>query len=123
MPAVLVVDDDSVTRVVLRVMLERSGVDIVEADSVDAARVVLAEAEFDLVICDYAMPEANGLDLLEACPELHGKFVLLTGTKERGDLGDDRVEHVSAYLTKPVGSEELNELIATMLGEPQSASS
>lgn len=121
MPAILVVDDDSVTRVVLRVMLERSGAEVVEADSVDAARSVLADADFDLVICDYAMPDANGLDLLEACPDLEGRFVLLTGTKERDDLGDDRVEKVSAYLTKPVGSEELSELIAAMLGESQSS--
>ncbi len=123
MPAILVVDDDSVTRVVLRVMLERSGAEVVEADSVDAARTVLADADFDLVICDYVMPDANGLDLLEACPELEGRFVLLTGTKERDDLGDDRVEKVSAYLTKPVGSEELSELIAAMLGEAQSSPS
>ena len=121
MSAILVVDDDSVTRVVLRVMLERSGAEVVEADSVDAARSVLADADFDLVICDYVMPDANGLDLLEACPDLEGRFVLLTGTKERDDLGDDRVEKVSAYLTKPVGSEELSELIAAMLGESQSS--
>ena len=121
MSAILVVDDDSVTRVVLRVMLERSGATVVEADSVDAARSVLADADFDLVICDYVMPDANGLDLLEACPDLEGRFVLLTGTKERDDLGDDRVEKVSAYLTKPVGSEELSELIAAMLGESQSS--
>ena len=121
MSAILVVDDDSVTRVVLRVMLERSGAEVVEADSVDAARSVLADAVFDLVICDYVMPDANGLDLLEACPDLEGRFVLLTGTKERDDLGDDRVEKVSAYLTKPVGSEELSELIAAMLGESQSS--
>lgn len=119
MPSILVVDDDSVTRVVLRVMLERTGADVVEADSVEAARAVLVDTEFDLVICDYVMPEANGLDLLEACPDLHGRFVLLTGTKERSDLGDDRVANVSAYLTKPVGSEELNELVTTMLGESQ----
>ena len=104
-------------------MLERTGAEVVEADSVDAARAILVDAEFDLVICDYVMPNANGLDLLEACPELQGRFVLLTGTKERSDLGDDRVEHVSAYLTKPVGSEELNELITTMLGEAQSSPS
>ena len=121
MSAILVVDDDSVTRVVLRVMLERSGAEVVEADSVDAARSVLADTDFDLVICDYVMPDANGLDLLEACPDLEGRFVLLTGTKERDDLGDDRVEKVSAYLTKPVGSEELSELIAAMLGESQSS--
>jgi len=100
-------------------MLERTSATVVEANSVDMARAILTDTEFDLVLCDYVMPDANGLDLLEACPELQGRFVLLTGTKERDDLGDDRVEHVSAYLTKPVGSEELNKLIATMLGEPQ----
>jgi len=117
MQRVLVVDDDPVTRAVLRVMLERLDLAVDEADGVVAAHTKLDDqnVHFVLVFCDYLMPDANGLDLLENHPELEGRFVLITGTAVRGDLGDDRVDNVSAYLTKPVGSDELRTVVHSML--------
>lgn len=117
----LLVDDDPVSRTVLRIMLERLELSVTEADSVASASAVVDVDSLDLVICDYAMPEANGLDLLGAFPELGDRFVLLTGTRERDDLGDERVEHVAAYVTKPVSSDELHRLVDAMLNTSTSA--
>lgn len=120
MSTILIVDDDAVSRAVLRVMLERAGHQVAEADGVDRALAILEEVTVapgavDLVICDYEMPGRNGLDLLEEIPELADRFVLLTGTKEREGLGDDRVDQVVGYLTKPVGSDSLTSMIETIL--------
>lgn len=113
MRQVLVVDDDPVSRTVLRIMLERLDLTVLEADSVAAATAQLEIHEVDLVLCDYAMPGANGLDLLAEFPHLAQRFVLVTGTTERSELNDDRVGGVDAYLTKPVGSDELRQLISS----------
>lgn len=115
---VLLVDDDTVSRTVLRIMLERLDLAVVEADSVATASGHLETTDVDLIICDYEMPDANGLDLLAAFPDLSDRFVLVTGTTERSKLDDARVENVAAYLTKPVGSDELRGLLRTMLGVP-----
>ncbi len=115
---VLLVDDDTVSRTVLRIMLERLDLQVVEADGVAMASGHLETNDVDLIICDYEMPDANGLDLLAAFPDLSDRFVLVTGTTERSELDDDRVDSVAAYLTKPVGSDELHRLLQAMLGVP-----
>ncbi len=104
---VLVVDDDAVSRVVLQHMLGAQGFEVLEAHSVDEALEILSGASVDLVVCDYLMPDRNGLDLLEALGNDAPPFVLLTGTLARERLNDDRVAGVDAYITKPVSTEEL----------------
>ena len=117
MASALIVDDDLVSRLVLRHMLTGLGFDVVEADSVDTALEALHDG-IELIVCDYQMPYRDGLDLLES---IDGKipFVLLTGVLERDELADQRVALVTAYLTKPVSSEEL----ASVVGAVQQSSS
>ena len=121
MTNVLVVDDDPVSLLLVRHVLERQGYVVTGTDSVDSALALKAESvkadgesSFDLVICDYVMPGRNGLDLLESWTP-GTPFVLLTGELNRDDLNDDRVEGVSAYLTKPVASAELESVVADLL--------
>lgn len=120
MSRVLVVDDDAVSRVVLRHMLSAQGFDVIEATSVDEALEILSHAYVDLIVCDYLMPQRNGLDLLEAIGSDSAPFVLLTGTRTRDQLNDSRVESVTAYLTKPVSTEELRQITAPFV-MPQAA--
>jgi len=112
---VLVIDDDPVTRAVVGVMVKRLGHEVVEASDVSEARAIIDEhPEFFAVVCDYRLPDESGLDLLESRPTLASRFVLLTGTREREDLGDDRVAEVAAYLTKPVSSDEIADSLTTL---------
>ena len=127
MTTILVVDDDPVSRYLLRHMLEREGHEVVDVDGVTEALAVLAKGSenhpppIDLIVCDYLMPERNGLDLL-AERTSRQPFVLLTGQFHRADLADDRVGEVSAYLTKPVASDELRRVVLELLAEVPSRS-
>ncbi len=117
MSHVLIVDDDAVSRLVLRHMLERQDHTVSEADGVDTALAMFSTTaeSFDLIICDYVMPDRNGLDLLESRPDSGVPFVLLTGELNEADLDDGRVSDVSAYLTKPVASDELERVVSEHL--------
>ncbi len=119
----LVVDDDPVSRLILRSMLERLGHIVTEADGVDAALELLSTMaptdRPELIICDYVMPERDGLDLLEARPLGDVPFVLLTGELNQADLHDHRVDDVTAYLTKPVASEELARVVTELVDPTQ----
>ncbi len=120
MAHVLIVDDDSVSRLLLKHMLARGNHTVAEAHSVDEALAVLgATSEIDLIVCDYVMPERSGLDLLEALRSTNNDsqipFVLLTGELRRDDLDDNRVGEVDAYLTKPVSSSELETVVTEQL--------
>lgn len=118
---ILVVDDDAVSRLVIAHILQGGSYETVAVESAEDATAHMATAPnpVDLIVCDYLMPGANGLDLLEtltadettAVPP----FVLLTGMSDADDLDDTRVERVSGYLTKPVKSTELLEMVGSLI--------
>lgn len=115
-PTVLAVDDDPVSLVVLRHMVGRLGCRVVAATGVNTAREALADTAVDLVVCDYALPDGTGLDLLDDAASV--PFVLLTGVAERHEMGDERIAGVTDYLTKPVSSEQLAAVVTSLLAAP-----
>jgi two-component system response regulator AtoC len=61
---ILVVDDESSLRHMLRLVLEREGYRISDAANGKAALALLEQESFDLVLCDVRMPEMDGLAFL-----------------------------------------------------------
>lgn len=118
---VLIVDDDPVSLLLAEHVLRAGGHDVTTAVDVDSAVAATQDTAFDVIVCDYMMPGGTGLDLLEqltatlepGCPP----FVLLTGVSEAEDLDDPRVELTSAYLTKPVQSDELLAVVGSVLDD------
>ena len=115
MATILVVDDDTVTRVVLRHLLERAGHDVIEAvDGIDALELLDRDA-VDLIISDQEMPNLSGLELRRALGErFGGPFVLLTGYATQDEFPADELAQVDAYLTKPIASSAMTELLASL---------
>lgn len=118
---VLVVDDDPVSLLVSEHILKTGDYEVVTAVDADAAIAAMHAHGDDIttIVSDYHMPGASGLDLLDAltsdtaissCPP----FVLLTGIGEAHDLNDERADLVSGYLTKPVQSTELLDIVAAL---------
>jgi diguanylate cyclase (GGDEF)-like protein/PAS domain S-box-containing protein len=64
-PAILIVDDDEVLRLLLKQFLTGEGYRVVEAADGSEALQKLADAFFDLVIMDIAMPGIDGLAVCE----------------------------------------------------------
>lgn len=77
---VLVVDDESVIRLLFKDLLSKE-YDFVEADTAEAALAQLGSGSFDLLICDKNLPGLSGLDLAQQAktkwPAL--KVMLMTG--------------------------------------------
>lgn len=112
-PRALIVDDDMVALIVVKHMLESTGLDVTQAANVRAARSLLESETFDIVIADYLMPDATGLELLADAGDT--PFVLLSGVIERGDASDPRLADVTSHLTKPVSTEELRTVVTSLV--------
>jgi CheY-like chemotaxis protein len=76
----------------------------------------LAKQTFDVIVCDYLMPDGTGLDLLEALGADHPPFIMLTGELSQNELEDPRVCDVTSYLTKPVSTDDLRIAIDHAIG-------
>ncbi|NLG62248.1 MAG: sigma-54-dependent Fis family transcriptional regulator [Candidatus Cloacimonetes bacterium] len=109
MATILCVDDEATSLLVLQSILDAAGHDTTGVSSVDAALDVLSRGEFDLIISDYRMPGATGLELLARLRELGIETPLIMAT------GYATIEHAVAsiksgaidYITKPFREEQL----------------
>ncbi|AKK26017.1 response regulator transcription factor [Mycobacterium sp. EPa45] len=111
MPArVLIADDDTVVRDVVRRYLERDGLEVAVAGDGNEALRVLGTQRIDVAVLDVMMPGPNGLSLCRTLRQ-HGDYsvpvILLTALGEE----DDRIAGLEAgaddYLTKPFSPREL----------------
>lgn len=65
MPRVLIADDDRLVRVFLRDALAMGGYDVVAtASGTEAIRAITGAGVFDLVVTDYSMPGATGIEVI-----------------------------------------------------------
>ncbi|HET57477.1 MAG TPA: response regulator [Deltaproteobacteria bacterium] len=113
---VLVVDDFSTMRKVIRNLLKQLGYEnIVEAEDGVAALEVLRSQKIDFVISDWNMPNMSGLELLKQvrADGSLSKTPFLMVTAET--LKDNVVEAVKAgvdnYIVKPFTADVLSEKI------------
>ena len=60
----LIVDDEEASRYGIRRALESFGYEIAEADSAEAARALMTNAKFDLLLLDVNLPGISGLEFL-----------------------------------------------------------
>ena len=107
-PHVLVVDDDTRLRELLRQFLGRNGFVVTTAADAVEARARLASLAFDIAIIDVMMPGESGLELTRSLRARTSLPVLmLTARAETAD----RIAGLSAgaddYLSKPFEPDEL----------------
>lgn len=65
-PDILLVEDDPMTRLIMRSMLQESGYQVREVDEGKLALKALQEAAADLVVLDYYLPDMNGGEVITA---------------------------------------------------------
>lgn len=122
---VLVVDDDMLVRFSTAGILESWGCKISVAEDTQEACKELSNANFDLIICDYRLPDGDGLllaDRVKAQCAIQPSFILISGdtAPEILQAANEREVHL---LHKPVRPAKLRSLILFLLkkrdGGPQ----
>lgn len=116
---VLLVDDSAVMRKVLTRALRQAGLDVgdvLEAgDGLEALNMI--GQGFDLVLCDWNMPNMNGIDFVAAARAQGFTAPIVMVTTE---AGSERVQQASAagasgFVTKPFTPERLGEALTPVL--------
>ena len=111
--SVMIIDDDTDIRRVVRLMLTKAGYQVVEASDGEAAIAWLKNSsqagDIATIVCDLQMPKINGAEVIAHLRAHHPTvpFVVLTG--DRDFLLNEILakQGVCDYLIKPVSQEKL----------------
>jgi PAS domain S-box-containing protein len=111
----LIIDDNDDNRMILEHMMANWGIEIVSCkNGFCAAKMIETAEQFDVIICDYHMPQLDGLDTIKLIREkLHlsskkQPIILLHSSSDSAELHKRCDELGVQYkLTKPVKSDEL----------------
>jgi len=110
---VLVVDDAPFIRDLVRKCLRNAFPGMVIDDAVNGrkAMAMLGKEPFDLVLCDWEMPEMSGLELLSWCrqqPALKSlQFIMVTSRGDKENVIQAIQAGVSDFVGKPFTNEQL----------------
>jgi CheY-like chemotaxis protein len=106
----LLVDDSRIARLGLRRQLNSLGLElnILEADSADAAEQLLQQQSADLALIDFNMPGRDGLELAKALKIDHPQLRMALVTANIQDALAQRARQLGlTFLPKPTRAEQL----------------
>ena len=111
MTTILVVDDASFMRTVLKDILKSNGLsdDIIEAqDGIEAVRQYIKHKP-DLVTMDVNMPKADGVQALKGIIKVNPNArVIMVTSVEQQDIIDDAINSgAKGYVKKPIDENEI----------------
>jgi DNA-binding response OmpR family regulator len=116
MKTILVVDDKSNVRTLVREYLTEQGFRVVTAENGQTALYSARQEKPDLILLDIMMPEMDGFEFLRAYrKESDRPIILLTAKMEESDKVVGLELGADDYVTKPFGMRELVARIHTVL--------
>lgn len=117
---VLVVDDSSTMRSIVRKILSASRfpVDVAEAAEGGAALKLIREGDFDIVFLDYFMPGLNGIDTLAEIKRAHPRLevVMITAQQDEAVATRVRAAGAAAFLKKPFFPADIDAVLHAFCG-------
>lgn len=122
----LVVDESEAMGALVSRLLGDVGASVALAGSVAAAVRKLAEAPFDVVVADCALPDGGGIDVLRSIRKGHAggpAFVLMTNRPDFDALvaGDGATQRC-VWLAKPFSAGELRAAVRSLAVQAAQAS-
>jgi two-component system, NtrC family, response regulator PilR len=121
-PAVLVVDDEADLRELLSLTLVRLGLDVDTAESVSAARSLLAQNHYALCLTDMRLPDGTGLELVREVAHASGPpIAVITAYGSAENAVAALKAGAFDYLTKPVDLDQLRHLVRSAVRDATGA--
>jgi two-component system phosphate regulon response regulator PhoB len=118
-PAVLLVEDESAQREVLRYNLEAEGFNVIMAEDGDEALLAVEEQMPDLILLDWMLPGVSGIEVcrrIKARPETRAiPIIMLSARSEELDRVRGLETGADDYVVKPYSVAELMARLRTQL--------
>ncbi len=116
---ILVVEDEAAIRQMIAFNLVRAGFEVAEAEDVKSARTMIADQRPDLLLVDWMLPDATGLELTRMLRRDAANkdlpIIMLTARVEERDKVTGLDSGADDYITKPFSPRELLARVAALL--------
>jgi len=124
MKKVLVIDDDTFICDILKKLLENNKYMADKAYKGKTALELFRENNYDLVLCDYRLPDTSGLELMQKIRIIDHSIPIIIMTAYADVKMAVKLIKMGAadYITKPIQHEELVTLLNGLLGKPKEKS-
>lgn len=113
---VLVIDDEALMRQTYRAIFKNTGWHVYYASNAEEGRILLRDRRPDIIVCDVALPDQRGTDLVQWFRK-RGITTPILFVSARGEP-EDKIRGLDAggddYISKPFDSDELIERIKTL---------
>ena len=123
---VLVAEDNTNNQLLIRIILEKFGLNVQIVENGKLALEKVKEEIFDLIFLDINMPVMDGIEaikhirLYEDMINKHTPVVALTANSIKGDREKYLEKGMDNYLSKPINNDELLKLLNTYLNNEDS---
>lgn len=118
---IIIVDDFSGVRSIVRESLTRRGYEVLEADNAEDALKFFNGTQVDLLITDFDMPDMNGAELVTRIRGMsryiYTPVVILSGV--RRERIEDKIAdlNIAAYVQKPFEVKQFYSIIERLAGK------
>ncbi len=118
-PQILVIDDESVTRRLVKFTLRSLNIDVIEAEDARSGLEAARQSPPALVLIDINLPDVDGFGLFEQLRALEGMedvpMILFTARNDPHDETRALAMGASGLLYKPFSTQELRDLVSAHL--------
>lgn len=111
MVSILIVEDSATEASLLVDCLHKSGFDVLNVNTAEAAKAILNQRNFDAILMDVVLPGQSGFGL---CRELksqektaHIPIIICSSKSEKIDKNWGLKQGAAAYVTKPINVDEI----------------
>jgi DNA-binding NtrC family response regulator len=115
MARVLVIEDEAIIRRSLRRLLERHGYQVNDSDSLEQAKRDQPLTDFDLILSDLRLPDAEGTEVMGLAPEV--PVIIMTSYASVRSAVDAIKRGAVDYVAKPFDNDDLLLCIKRALDE------
>ena len=116
---ILIVDDSSSLRTVVKMSLTRAGFDVLEASDGRDALAKLDGRKVHLIVSDVNMPNMDGIELVKAVKANPGyrftPVIMLTTENQQARMMEGKAAGAKAWIVKPFRPPELIDAVSRLV--------
>lgn len=118
--AILIVDDDDITRETLRAILRHAVFTVAgEAFDGESALEMATRLNPDIILLDVVMPKVSGIEALrhirQSLPQV--RVLMVSGNHDQETMKEAETLGVSGYITKPFNAKKVLEMVKQLAQE------